>query len=48
MHSMPTGVPGGSAGLVDQDGALPAVAALSVVGLVAAGAGALRLARTRG
>lgn len=47
-HSAPSGVPGGTAGLVD-DGSVPApVAALSVLGLVAAGAGALRLARSRG
>ena len=47
-HSAPSGVPGGTGGLVD-DGALPLpVAALSVIGLVAAGAGALRLARNRG
>jgi hypothetical protein len=47
-HSAPSGVPGGSAGLVD-DGSSPVpVAALSVIGLVAAGAGALRLARSRG
>jgi hypothetical protein len=47
-HSAPSGVPGGTAGLVD-DGSLPApVAALSAIGLVAAGAGALRLARSRG
>jgi hypothetical protein len=47
-HSAPSGVPGGSAGLVD-DGSLPMpVVALSVIGLVAAGAGALRLARSRG
>ena len=47
-HSAPSGVPGGSAGLVD-DGSLPLpVAALSVIGLVAAGAGALRLVRSRG
>jgi hypothetical protein len=47
-HSAPSGVPGGTAGLVD-DGSLPMpVAALSVFGLVAAGAGALRLARSRG
>jgi len=47
-HSAPSGVPGGTAGLVD-DGSLPTpVAALSVIGLVAAGAGALRLARSRG
>ena len=47
-HSAPSGVPGGTGGLVD-DGSLPLpVAALSVIGLVAAGAGALRLARSRG
>ena len=47
-HSAPSGVPGGTAGLTD-DGALPLpVAALSLAGLVAAGAGALRLARGRG
>jgi hypothetical protein len=47
-HSAPSGVPGGTGGLVD-DGSLPLpVAALSVLGLVAAGAGALRLARSRG
>ncbi|MBN1094361.1 DUF4397 domain-containing protein [Blastococcus sp. TML/M2B] len=48
MHSMPAGVPGGSAGLADQDSSLPAVAALSVAGLAVAGAGALRVARNRG
>jgi hypothetical protein len=47
-HSAPSGVPGGTGGLVD-DGALPMpLMALSVAGLVAAGAGALRLARSRG
>jgi hypothetical protein len=47
-HSAPSGVPGGTGGLVD-DGSLPLpVAALSVLGLVAAGAGALRLTRSRG
>jgi hypothetical protein len=47
-HSSPSGVPGGSAGLVD-DGSLPMpVAALSLAGLAAAGMGALRLARSRG
>jgi hypothetical protein len=46
-HSAPSGVPGGSAGLVDD--ALPApLVALSVAGLVVAAAGALRLARVRG
>ena len=47
-HSAPSGVPGGTAGLVD-DASLPMpLMALSVAGLVAAGAGALRLARSRG
>jgi hypothetical protein len=47
-HSAPSGVPGGTGGLVD-DGSLPTpVAALTVIGLVAAGAGAVRLARSRG
>lgn len=47
-HSAPSGVPGGTGGLVD-DAALPMpLMALSVAGLVAAGAGALRLARSRG
>jgi hypothetical protein len=47
-HSAPSGVPGGSAGLVDESAFPAPVAALSVIGLVAAGAGALRLARSRG
>jgi hypothetical protein len=47
-HSAPSGVPGGTAGLTD-DGSLPLpVAALSLAGLLAAGAGALRLAGSRG
>ena len=46
-HSAPSGVPGGTAGLVD-DGLPAPLMALSVAGLVAAGAGALRLARNRG
>ena len=47
-HSAPSGVPGGTAGLVD-DGSLPLpVAALSLAGLLAAGVGALRLVRNRG
>lgn len=46
-HSAPSGVPGGSAGLVDEGMPAPLMA-LSVVGLVAAGAGAVRLARSRG
>ncbi len=48
MHSMPAGVPGGSAGLADDSSSLPMVAALSVAGLAIAGAGAARVARTRG
>ena len=45
-HSAPSGVPGGTGGLLD-DGSLPMpVAALSVIGLVAAGVGALRLTRS--
>lgn len=47
-HSAPAGVPGGSAGLADEGSSLPAVAALSVAGLALAGAGAVRLARSRG
>jgi hypothetical protein len=47
-HSAPSGVPGGSGGLMD-DGSLPLpVAALSLAGLAAAGVGVLRLARSRG
>jgi hypothetical protein len=47
-HSAPSGVPGGNAGLADE-GSVPApLAALSVIGLLAAGAGVLRLARSRG
>jgi hypothetical protein len=46
-HSAPSGVPGGTGGLVD-DGLPAPLMALSVAGLVAAGAGALRLARSRG
>jgi hypothetical protein len=47
-HSAPSGVPGGTAGLIDA-GSLPTpVAALSLAGLVAAGVGGLRLARGRG
>ena len=46
-HSAPSGVPGGTGGLVD-DGLPMPLMALSVAGLVAAGAGALRLARSRG
>ncbi|UOY00393.1 DUF4397 domain-containing protein [Blastococcus sp. PRF04-17] len=44
-HSSPSGVPGGTGGLVDDGSSLPApLAALTVVGVVAAAAGALRLA----
>ncbi len=46
-HSAPSGVPGGTGGLVD-DGLPTPLMAQSVIGLVAAGAGALRLARSRG
>lgn len=46
-HSAPSGVPGGTGGLVDDS--LPApLMALSVAGLAVAAAGALRLARSRG
>ncbi len=46
-HSAPSGVPGGTGGTADD--AFPAsLAAISVAGLLVAGAGALRLARTRG
>ncbi|WNV75852.1 DUF4397 domain-containing protein [Geodermatophilus sp. DSM 44513] len=46
-HSAPSGVPGGSAGLVD-DGGLPLpVVAVSLAGLVAAGVGVRRLAGSR-
>jgi hypothetical protein len=47
-HSAPSGVPGGTAGLIDDGSLPPPVAALSLAGLVAAGAGGLRLARSRG
>jgi hypothetical protein len=48
-HSAPSGVPGGTAGLIADDSALPLpVAALSLAGLAAAGMGAVRLARSRG
>jgi Domain of unknown function (DUF4397) len=47
-HSAPSGVPGGTAGLVDDDALPMPLMALSVAGLVAGGAGALRLARNRG
>jgi uncharacterized protein DUF4397 len=48
MNSAPSGVPAGTAGLAD-DGSLPfPLAALSLAGLVLAGAGVLRLVRSRG
>jgi hypothetical protein len=47
-HSAPSGVPGGTAGLADESSLPLPVAALSLAGLVAAGVGVLRLARTRG
>lgn len=47
LHSAPSGVPGGTGGLVDD--AVPApLVALSVTGLLVAAAGGLRLARARG
>ena len=46
-HSSPSGVPGGTAGLIDDSLPMP-VAALSLAGLAAAGVGVLRLARTHG
>jgi Domain of unknown function (DUF4397) len=47
-HSAPAGVPGGTGGLVD-DGSLPTpLLAVSLVGIVAAAVGALRLARSNG
>jgi hypothetical protein len=46
-HSAPSGVPGGSGGLVDD--AMPApLMALSAIGLLVAAAGAMRLVRSRG
>ena len=48
-HSAPGGVPGGSAGLVDDGNGLPMpLIALSLAGLVAASIGGLSLARSRG
>ncbi|MGY1663541.1 DUF4397 domain-containing protein [Geodermatophilus sp. SYSU D00705] len=46
-HSAPSGVPGGSAGLADDDSFPAPLAALSVAGLAAAGLAARRLAGTR-
>jgi hypothetical protein len=48
-HSAPSGVPGGTGGLVDDGSSLPMpVMALSVLGVVAAAAGGLRLVRGNG
>jgi Domain of unknown function (DUF4397) len=48
-HSAPGGVPGGTGGLVDDGSSLPApVMALSVLGVAAAAAGAVRLVRSNG
>jgi hypothetical protein len=46
-HSAPSGVPGGSAGLVDEGGLPLPVAAVSLAGLVAAGVAVRRLAGSR-
>jgi hypothetical protein len=46
-HSAPSGVPGGSAGLVDDDGLPVPVTALSLAGLVAAGVAGRRLVTAR-
>ncbi|MGY1773759.1 DUF4397 domain-containing protein [Blastococcus sp. SYSU D00813] len=46
-HSAPSGVPGGSAGLADDDGFPAPLAALSIAGLVVAGLSARRLAGSR-
>ena len=48
MHSSPSGVPGGSAGLADDSGVPMPVVALSALGLGAAALGARRLATSRG
>ncbi|WP_460683097.1 DUF4397 domain-containing protein [Modestobacter lapidis] len=48
MHSSPSGVPGGSAGLTDDSGLPLPVVALSALGLGAAALGARRLATSRG
>lgn len=47
-HSAPSGVPGGTAGLMDEDSLPAPLLAVSLVGIVAAAAGALRLARSNG
>jgi hypothetical protein len=46
-HSAPSGVPGGTGGLLDDESLPTQLMGLSALGLVAAGAGALRLARNR-
>ncbi|MGY1733810.1 DUF4397 domain-containing protein [Geodermatophilus sp. SYSU D01045] len=46
-HSAPSGVPGGSAGLADDDGLPLPLLGLSALGLVGAGVAARRLATTR-
>jgi Domain of unknown function (DUF4397) len=46
-HSAPSGVPGGSAGLADDDGLPVPVTALSLAGLVAAGVAGRRLVTAR-
>jgi hypothetical protein len=46
-HSAPSGVPGGSAGLVDEGGLPLPVAAVSLAGLVVAGVAVRRLAGSR-
>jgi hypothetical protein len=47
-HSSPSGVPGGSAGLVDDEGMPAALVALSLAGLVGAGIAGRRLVADRG
>jgi hypothetical protein len=47
MHSSPSGVPGGSAGLADDSGLPLPLVALSALGLGAAALGARRLAASR-
>ena len=47
-HSAPSGVPGGSAGLVDDEGMPAALVALTLAGLVGAGVAGRRLVSARG